>query len=299
MKLSYWPKSLKKNKMIGLQPITIGLFLQQHVNKHSLSRIDLKALLAWATGLTQTQLITQSNRKLNSLELNQLEQAIQRRTQGEPLAYITNQKEFYSRTFYITPDVLVPRPETEELIDQVLTLLQAQPTAPYCIADIGCGSGVIGITLAAELPLSTVIAIDCSSKALQVAQQNAHQLKVHNIHFYLSNIFSYFETHTPTLQFDLIVSNPPYLAHNDPHLEQPELKHEPQIALTDQADGYSFYRQLAQESPKWLKNQGYLLIEHGYTQQQQILSYLEANHWGKTTPFTDLAGLPRMILAQK
>lgn len=278
---------------------TVEELLRSHYQQKKVDPIDIKAILAWAANLSRTQLITEANRPLSEPHLRKFKQGLARRLNGEPLAYITNQKDFYSRGFYINNSVLIPRPETEELVDHAIKLLkqQANPSSAFKILDVGCGSGVIAITLALEHPNAHITAIDCSTEALKVAQKNAEKLAAKQIEFKHIDFFSCIGQ-SALSNFDLIVSNPPYIASNDSHLSQKELQHEPQIALTDFSDGYRFYRHLASQALNWLAKPGYLLVEHGYNQQTSIVNLFEKAGFTHVTGLSDLSSNSRMVLAQ-
>ena len=221
---------------------------------------------------------------LSTAQQEQLEQLVSKRQDGVPFAYLSGEKGFYHLDFSVTPDTLIPRPETELLIDIALTLPLGD--APK-VVDLGTGSGVIAITLADKNPDWQLCAVDASQAALAVAQQNATQ-PIEFLHG------SWFEP-LSMRQFDLIVSNPPYVRENDPHLKQ--LTHEPISALTSGVDGLDDIRQLIQQAPKHLKPKGYLLLEHGYDQQLEIVDLLKEN-FQKIETFKDYNSQDRAVLAQ-
>lgn len=213
---------------------------------------------------------------------------IERRCQGEPIAYLTGQREFWSRSFKVSPDVLIPRPDSELLIELSLLLLPSNQTCK--IIDLGTGSGILAITLAAERPLATVIATDISSAALNIAKINAESLAVDNVRFLLSNWFDC----VTDKNFDLVISNPPYIAIDDPHLEQGDVRFEPDSALISDEAGLKDIRILAEQARHHLKLNGQLLIEHGYTQQTQVQSILKSLNYAQVQTHPDLSGNPRV-----
>ena len=218
---------------------------------------------------------------------------IQRRVGGEPMAYILGEREFYGVKLIVTPDVLIPRPETETLVEQVLVRLSKQyaPTTAR-VLDLGTGSGAIAISLAEQRPALDIVAIDISAKALAVAKQNAIKLGVH-ILFVESDWFSALGNE----RFDLIVSNPPYVGRGDPHLTQGDLRFEPIGALTDNAPdqrGLACIRRIIDDAPKHLNGEGWLMFEHGYDQALACRDLLAARGFVELMCVPDLAGIPRV-----
>ena len=258
-----------------------------------LVRLEARMLLQHVTGYTRAQLITHDHLPLTAAHITQLHDLSQRRLAGEPMAYLLGGREFYGRWFHTTPATLIPRPETEHLVEAVLTRLPMQGK----VWDLGTGSGIIGITLACERPDCHVLASDISIEALAVAQQNAQTLNAHNITF---DCGSWFAVNHPILphDFDVIVSNPPYIEANDTHLQQGDLRFEPLRALTDFADGLSCIRQLAAGAAAFIKPQGYLLVEHGYHQGEAVRNIFAQYAWQDITTLTDLAGLDRITLGR-
>lgn len=215
---------------------------------------------------------------------------VERRLEGMPIAYLIGTREFWSRDFGVGPDVLIPRPDTELLIELSLTLLPAGN--PCKIIDLGTGSGIIAITLAAERPLADVIATDQSLPALNVAKQNAERLKTLNVRFLQSHWFD----EVAETDFDLVISNPPYIAEDDPHLRQGDVRFEPNSALVSAENGLKDIRLIAEQARQHLKNGGLLLIEHGYNQQTKVRAIFEALNYRQVETHTDLAGNPRVTL---
>ena len=263
--------------------------IAQTREKTGLSFLDLRVLLCHLTGWTTAQLITRDKQDLDDAIAEQFIELTQRRQQGEPIAYLTGKREFYRRDFSVNAHTLIPRPETEELIDLVLGCWPADK--PARVLDVGTGSGVIAITLKKERPLWEVYASDISPLALDTAKHNALALDA-TIQFIRSDYFD----HLPTeLRFDLIVSNPPYIASGDKHLEEGDLRFEPKEALTDFQDGLKAYRILSGQGKAWLEPDGLMAVEHGYDQQSQILALFTAQGWNDINGYDDLAGQPRMV----
>ena len=217
---------------------------------------------------------------------------IQERQKGTPIAYITGNREFWSRDFHVTPDVLIPRPDTELLIELSLKLIP--PDKPVKIIDLGTGSGIIAITLAAERPHAHVSATDFSLAALRIAQLNANKHHTNNIQFYQSDWFA----NVPDAKFNLIVSNPPYIAENDSHLQQGDIRFEPQTALCAAEQGLSDIKIIADTARNRLEPGGHLLIEHGYDQQHPVQTIFKDFHYDNVQTVTDLSGQPRVTYGQ-
>ncbi len=210
---------------------------------------------------------------------------------GEPIAYILQKQAFWSLTLTVSPATLIPRSETELLVEKALTIIPANQ--PYLIADLGTGSGAIAIAIAAERPLCRIIATDISIAALQIAQHNAHYYQLqYNITFIAGYWFAAF---FPQQQFDMIISNPPYIAKQDPHLQQ--LSYEPPSALIADQQGLKDIQHLIIHSKKYLKQGAYLLLEHGYDQSQTVQQYLSEEAYLNIQSDKDLNGQYRISIA--
>jgi release factor glutamine methyltransferase len=249
----------------------------------STARLDAETLLMHVWGINRTQLVIKAKEHIPEDIQHRFSQVIKRRCKREPVAYIIGKKEFWSREFSVNPNVLIPRPETEHLIEELLKLYP-DTQAPYHFADIGTGSGCIAITIAHEYPNASVIATDISEKSLAIARSNA---KAHGmlkrVQFKHGDLYQALDANTPKL--DAILSNPPYVSQNEmPNLEQ-ELHYEPAHALTDTKDGLSLLRTLLQEAPQHLKQGGYLLLETGLCGLPETPNTLSLLH-----PYHDLAG---------
>lgn len=265
--------------------------IQTTLQNQPLPALEARMLLQAVTGLTRVGLISHGLDELTPEQLEQFQQLTQRRIDGEPMAYIIGQREFYGRDFIVTPDVLIPRPDTETLIDVVLKQYSTQRESPLSVLDLGTGSGAIAITIALECPAWRVSALDLSSSALKVAQKNATQLQAH-IDFQLSDWLAVFDsTHT---QFDLIISNPPYIDATDNHLKQGDVRFEPISALTDGADGLTNYRHLIDTVPNYLSSGGQLWFEHGYDQAKNVRELMHHKGFSHIQTFTDLGGNERV-----
>jgi len=211
------------------------------------------------------------------------------RETGRPVAYLTGCREFWSREFLVTPDVLIPRPETEVLIERILTLRSQLGSA--ALLDLATGSGAIAVTLAAEWPEATIYASDVSAAALAVARRNAeHHGVIDRIRFLSS---AWFDRIPPDLRFDLIVSNPPYIAASDPHLQQGDVRFEPRLALTAGEDGYQAFRIIAAQAGDRLAPGGRLLLEHGFDQADGVRALLARHGFITIIHHQDLQGQVR------
>jgi release factor glutamine methyltransferase len=224
---------------------------------------------------------------LSTEQLTQFRGLVTRRAAGEPVAYLLGSREFYGRDFTVTPAVLIPRPETELLVEVALGKVGAGGTAK--ILDLGAGSGCIATTLALELPAAQVTAVDVSPAALVVARENALRLAAA-----VDFIESDWLAALPVARFDLIVANPPYVAAGDRHLAEGDLRFEPQEALTDRADGLSALRYIVAEAPRWLTGGGWLFLEHGYDQGAAVYDLLRVAGFADIEQHCDLAGIIRV-----
>lgn len=262
---------------------TLGALLKEA----PLVPLENRILASYALSLSRVQLITQSERIITDEEAAQLNILFQRRLEGEPIAYIVGEREFFGLSFEVNPAVLIPRPETEllvELIDQI-----PLPTQP-AILDMGTGSGAIAVAIAVNYPNATITAIDASEAALTVAQGNAKRHQQSRIHFYCSDWFSAI----PTEKFNVIVSNPPYIEQHDHHLSEGDVRFEPIDALTDHADGLSDLQHIIQAAPMHLYPEGWLLLEHGYDQAEAVRQALQAAGFKQVQSWKDLAGIERV-----
>jgi release factor glutamine methyltransferase len=250
--------------------------------------LDAEVLLCHCLDKSRSFLRAWPEHRLSPQQIAQFQLLVERRSQGVPVAYLTGQREFWSRNFKVSPDVLIPRPDTELLIELSLSLL---PTDRPCkIIDLGTGSGIIAITLAAERPLAQVIACDLSSAALEVARYNAQQINTDNIRFLHSNWFDNIQE----TGFDLVLSNPPYIADYDPHLHEGDVRFEPSSALISPENGLSDIRLLAEQARLHLKDHGQLLVEHGYSQQTEVQAIFNEFGYQRVNTYADLSGNPRV-----
>lgn len=252
-----------------------------------LDPLENRILLCHATGLTRVQLITQGDRPLSSDEAARLADLVARRLRGEPIAYIVGRREFFGLDFQVGPAVLIPRPDTELIVE--LALARLPQDAPGLL-DMGTGSGAIAVAVAHTRPDAAVTALDVSPDALAVAQANAaaNGARVRFLHS------SWFDALDAGEIFDVIASNPPYIAAGDDHLAQGDLRFEPVGALTDHADGLSALRTIVNGGPRHLVPGGWLLLEHGYDQAADVRTLLADAGFTEVQSWQDLAGIERV-----
>ena len=261
-------------------------------NSSDSASLDAEVLLCHVLNKARSHLRAWPEKELKTVEHNQLLQLLKQRQQGVPIAYITGKKEFWSRDFKVSPAVLIPRPDTELLIELVLKLISDKPQAH--LIDLGTGSGAIAITLAAERPDTKVIATDLSNTALNIAKENASAHHIKNIQFIQSNWFD----KITSCNFDLVISNPPYIAHNDPHLSQGDIRFEPDSALIAKDQGLEDIQKISNHARNYLKPGGTLLVEHGYNQQIAVQAIFNSFAYSNITTHTDLSGNPRVTTGQ-
>ena len=260
--------------------------------------LDAQTLLAEAGGFDRTYLIINFNQQLAEGILSAFAAMIDRRAAGEPLQYITGRQEFFGLDFEVTPDVLIPRPETELIVEETIRLVQQEGVARPAIVDVGAGSGAIAVALARELGDARVIASDVSEAALRVARRNAARHGLGGrIAFVASDLLEAFAEEEFA---DFILSNPPYVSEEEmPSLQREVRDWEPRLALTDSNDGLSVYRRLLKDAPSRLKPGGHLICEMGYTQSEKISSMIDHQVWGGVRLLDDLQGIPRIIVLRK
>jgi len=250
------------------------------------ARLDAEMLIARAIDMPRSYLFAHPEDMLDEAAIVRLESTIERRLAGEPMAYISGTKEFWSLELMVTPATLVPRPETELLID--LTLREIPRKADWKVLDLGTGSGAIALALANERPLCDITAVDVSREALAVAAQNARHLSIANIEFLQG---SWIEP-VQDRRFRIIASNPPYVREGDLHMES--LQAEPAIALTAGPEGLAAIETIARDSVSIIEAGGILLIEHGAEQRDQVAEILMSYGWESIRCYDDYAGLPRV-----
>jgi release factor glutamine methyltransferase len=264
------------------------------------ARREAGSLLSHATGRERTFIITHADEELTPNQLSAFSAAVARRAAGEPLQYITGRQEFYGLDFEVTPAVLIPRPETELLVETALELLEETPSPFVC--DVGTGSGCIAVALLHARADARAVALDISPEALGVAARNAERHGVRARMLALaSDCFDALgsEEHAD-LRFDLITSNPPYVAEEDlAGLQREVREHEPRVALTPGGDGLSVIRRLLAEAPQFLKPGGHLLLEIGFNQHEQVAALIDPRTWALLDIHKDLQGIPRTVALRR
>jgi len=261
------------------------------LSKHEAS-LESQMLLQHLLSVNRAWLIAHDSDMIEEQTQTAFNALVERRFTGEPIAYILGEREFYGLPLKVTPDTLIPRPDTETLVEAALAKL---PTNQACnILDLGTGTGAVALAIAHNRPQSNVTAVDASEAALQVAKENAENLAIQNTSFMLSNWFAALQNNT----FDIIVSNPPYIEEQDPHLSQGDLRFEPPSALASGVDGLDDIRQIIKEAPSYLKPNGWLMLEHGYNQATCVAKLLLDNKFNAISHVRDLAGIARVTIAR-
>src|SRR5262249_42151915 len=295
---------MPSSKNIGAQTgATIAETLKEaseHLRAASVANdlLDAQTLLAEALGKDRTYLIINFNQRLSEDVLSKFQAMIGRRAAGEPLQYITGRQEFFGLDFEVTPDVLIPRPETELIVEETIRLVQQNRIGSPVIVDVGAGSGCIAVTLAREWGGARVIATAIPRRGLRGARRNAarHALE-DRVGFVASDLL---DTFAEEGFADFILSNPPYVSDEEmPTLQREVRDWEPRLALTDSNDGLSIYRRLLKDASSRLKPGGYLICEMGYTQSERISAMVDRAVWGEARLLDDLQGIPRTIVLRK
>ena len=261
----------------------------------AIGRVDAQVLITHLLGVDRAYLVANPMRVLTETEDARIDMLVAQRSIGFPVAYLVGTREFYSRPFDVTPDVLIPRPETETLVEAAIRCCTehrrpGEAGDPITLLDLGTGSGVIAITLALEMPRARVTAVESSAAALEIARANAKALGA-NVELLAG------EWYAPVRgrRFDLIVSNPPYVAAKDPHLARGDLRFEPAAALTDgSADGLDSLRAIVAGARDHLSAGGRLLLEHGHDQADAVAGLLRDAGFADLERIPDLAGIPRV-----
>ena len=281
-----------KDENIGLLSKSIQYLKRYGVEN---ARLDAEYIFAHVLGVKRAALVLNFDDEISEENKNLIRQYVIRRGKHrEPLQYIIKEWEFYGRTFKVSEGVLIPRPDTEILVEQCIMLMKEIENPK--ILDIGTGSGAISITLAKELPNSEVLGLDISDEALKIAVENRELNEALNLKFLKSDVFK----NVRDKNYDLIVSNPPYIPMEEYNELMPEVKkYEPKMALTDGGDGYYFYRKISEESMDYLKNGGYLAFEVGYNQGETVSQLMEKNGFRVIGRVADYAGIERVIIGRK
>jgi release factor glutamine methyltransferase len=259
------------------------------------AKLDTELIFSEVLNYDRMMLSLSFTREITEAEKEKIREMLKKRAVDKlPVQYILGYEEFYGRRFEVNKAVLIPRPETERLVEECIKRL-TETNGKY-VLDIGAGSGAIGVSIAKELPNTKVLACDLSEDALEVAKLNAEKLEATNIKFIKSDVFSEIKYK----EFDLIVSNPPYIPQEEYENLQVEVKlHEPQMALTDTKDGYYFYKKISREAPNYLKSGGILAFEVGYNQSEEIKIFMEKQGFKNVVVIKDYEGIDRMVIGVK
>ncbi len=254
------------------------------------ARIEVQCLLQAVLGVNRAYLMTYPERALDADESSRYAGLVERRLQGEPVAYLLGEREFFGHVFRVTPATLIPRQDTELLVELALQRIDQQ-NMRY-VLDMGTGSGAVAISIAHARPYIEVVAVDASEAALDVAMGNARSLGVHNLRFLHSDWFSALEDG----RFDLIVSNPPYIEADDAHLQA--LRFEPASALVSGMDGLDDIRRICLGAANHLDSGGWLMLEHGYDQAASVCELLRQSGFAEVSSAKDLSGLERVSMGR-
>jgi release factor glutamine methyltransferase len=258
-----------------------------------LPALEARVLLQFVTGLDHMALLRDPERELAAVESQRFDEALRRRLAGEPIAYITGEREFWSLPLKVTEDTLIPRADTELLVEQALTHIPDD--SDLCIADLGTGSGAVALAIARERPRCKVIATDSCVDALDIAKLNADRLQIGNIEFRLGSWFEPIDNG----ECQVVVSNPPYVCSDDPHLEIGDVAHEPRHALVAGTDGMDDIRDIVAGATLCLARGGWLLLEHGFDQGTLVREELRQASFEQVRSLRDLAGLERVTEARR
>lgn len=265
---------------------------RQQLDSSDSTRLDAEILLCSVLKCDRTSLYAYPEREISSSDTESFNKLIALRAEGHPVAYLTKQKEFWSLLLFVNQETLIPRPETELLVETSLKFIPTNSAKE--ILDLGTGSGAIAIAIASERPLANITATDINDSALKIAKLNADSHQIKNILFNKANWFDIANFNT----YDLIVSNPPYISNDDPHLKQGDVQFEPISALASGEDGLDDLRTIIHESFKYLNTHGWLLVEHGYNQGKEVRQLFIDNGFTSTSTIKDYSGLERVSIGQ-
>ncbi len=268
----------------------IALGVEQLDTVSDSPRLDAELLLMRAIDVARSYLIAHPEDQLDPAAWQRFTEALEQRRQGKPMAYITGEKEFWSMPLMVSPATLVPRPDTEVLVEQALGFISRRE--PTRVLDLGTGSGAIALAIARDRPLAEVVATDLSIDALAIARENARQFDIDNVSFVAGNWLE----PVGDKEFDVIVSNPPYVREDDPALDR--LRFEPQDALISGPDGLDDIRRIAADALGVAAAGGWLLVEHGADQGESVADLFTAAGWQDVRTVKDLAGLDRVTLGR-
>jgi len=273
------------------------LTIRQALAQSGLAPIDAQVLLAHTLGTSRAGLAAHATDAVLREHADKFFALAQRRRSGEPVAYLTGLREFWGLSLIVTPNVLIPRPETETLVEQALARLPRDRALR--ILDLGTGSGAIALAIGKERPDAAVIATDSSEPALWVARTNARRTGIFNVEFICADWYDDAALQASAGAFDMIVSNPPYIAATDRHLGEGDVRFEPIAALTPGGDGLSALATIVAGAPSRLVTGGSLIVEHGHDQAADVKALMEAAAFGELESARDLAGIPRVAIGTR
>jgi release factor glutamine methyltransferase len=268
--------------ILSKDPIMLGSALSLDPSS---ARLEVQCLLQKVLGIGRAYLFAHPERVVSDAEEAAYQELLQRRLSGEPVAYILGEREFFGLSFSVTSATLIPRPDTELLVELALE----RGGSAVRVLDMGTGSGAIALAIAHQQPDAEVWACDASAAALAVARENAQRLGLANVHFIESDWFSALSGQC----FDIIVSNPPYIAADDPHLSQGDVRFEPLSALASGADGLHDIRRIIAQAGAYLEHNGWLIFEHGYDQAARVRELLRESGFTEVFSAKDLSGIER------
>ena len=257
------------------------------------ARLDAELLLCHTIKKERSYVFTWPDYALNHTQAKIFNDLLKQRLKGLPIAYLIGYREFWTLKLNVNADTLIPRPETELLVETALNKMLINK--PMSVLDLGTGTGAIALSIASEQPSSKVLAVDVSADALAVAQQNSIDNHIHNVKFLKSNWFDQISNQ----EFDLILSNPPYIEEDDPHINQGDVRYEPRLALTSGTDGFDDIRFIISHSKKRLKHKGWLMFEHGYQQATLSQQLMVQAGYQEVESLKDFAGHERVTIGCK
>ncbi len=276
----------------GARSVTEALALARGSIAGPSARVDAEMLLARAIGKPRSWLYAHPDAGVDETQTRILASLLDRRRRGEPIALILGSREFWSLELTVTADTLIPRPETELLVELALARMVGRPRCT--VLDLGTGSGAIALALASERPDARITAVEANARTLAVAQKNAARLGLARVQFLLGDWFSPVSDE----RYEVIVGNPPYIAQDDPHLSQGDLRFEPRAALVSGIDGLDALRSISMRAPEHLVAGGFLLLEHGYEQGERVRELLLASGFIDVGTRVDLEGRERVTLGR-
>ena len=283
----------------------MAINIREILFQSTLDKVDAKALLAHLINKhlnwPKSAMISRDTDALPKALLDEWTLLEKQRLDGQPVAYLIGKKEFFNIELKVAPGVLIPRPETELLVELTIEHVRSSGKKAPKILDLGTGSGAIGLALAKNLPNAEVTCVDVSAEALKIAQENAQLLNLNSVKLLQSNWFDGLTTNLPAEDcvFDVIVSNPPYIPAGDHHLSMGDLRFEPASALTDHHDGLMAYRSIFKEAATFLNTNGLILVEHGFDQSKQVCQLLQEQNYINIKAHQDLAGIWRVASANR